>query len=41
MIYHVFDDGRIHLQSFYMQMEDFQTYLLIYYAKSGIDPSNL
>ena len=24
-----------------MQMEDFQTYLLIYYAKSGIDPSNL
>ena len=41
MIFHVFDDGRLHLETLYMQMQDFQTYLLIYYDKSGTDPSNL
>ena len=41
MILQIFDDGRLHRQSLYMQVQDFQTYLLIYYDKSGIDPSTL
>ena len=48
MIFQVFDDGRLQLQSLYMQMQDFQTSglfktfnLLIYYDKRGADPSNL
>ena len=41
MVFQVFDDGRLHLQYLYMQIQDFQTYLLIYYDKIGIDPSNL
>ena len=40
-IFQVFDDGRLQLQSLYMQMRHFQTYLLIYYDKSVIDLSNL
>ena len=41
MVFQVFDDGRLHLQYLYMQIQDFQTYLLIYYDKIGIAPSNL
>ena len=41
MVFQVFDEGRLHLQYLCMQMQNFQTYLLIYYDKIGIDPSNL
>ena len=41
MVFQVFDDGRLHQQYLCMQMQNFQTYLLIYYDKIGIDPSNL